>query len=477
MNETKGNKKKKRKINRILTIILLVTVLIFFGLIFYINLIPIIFTILALILMLAIIFGIIVLNFKKKRIFRIIGYTLSIFIISIMTFIEIYLFNTLGFLFNMTDGDYSLHNYNVIVLNNNSYKNIEDLKNKDIGISETTDGEELDKAKKKIDKKVNVNYNEYEDLNSLIKALTDEETDGIILEDSEMSLIEEENKEVYDLFEVIYEIEIKNDINDLKSAININKEPFNIYISGIDTFGKINSSSRSDVNIVVTVNPKTEKMLITWIPRDYYVSINNSKYKDKLTHAGIYGIDSSIYAVENLLNIDMNYYVKVNFTSVIELVNILGGITVYNDEAFTTIDGVYFKEGNITLNGEDTLAFVRERKNLSEGDLGRGKNQIKVLEALLNKAMSKDIIKKYNSLLKSLEDAFVTNMSQNTMLGFIRKEVSKRRNWQIESNTLLGTDSYEYTYSYKNSELYVMKPNENSVKDGINKINNILNNK
>ena len=366
---------------------------------------------------------------------------------------------------------------NVIVLNNNSYKNIEDLKNKDIGISETTDGEELDKAKKKIDKKVNVNYNEYEDLNSLIKALTNEETDGIILEDSEMSLIEEENKEVYDLFEVIYEIEIKNDINDLKSAININKEPFNIYISGIDTFGKINSSSRSDVNIVVTVNPKTEKMLITWIPRDYYVSINNSKYKDKLTHAGIYGIDSSIYAVENLLNIDMNYYVKVNFTSVIELVNILGGITVYNDEAFTTIDGVNFKEGNITLNGEDTLAFVRERKNLSEGDLGRGKNQIKVLEALLNKAMSKDIIKKYNSILTSLEDAFVTNMSQNTMLGFIRKEISKRRNWQIESNTLLGTDSYEYTYSYKNSELYVMKPNEDSVKDGINKINNILNSK
>lgn len=477
MNETKGNKKKKRKINRILTIILLLTVLIFFGLIFYINLIPIIFTILALILMLAIIFGITVLNFKKKRIFRIIGYILSIIIISIMTFIEIYLFNTLGFLFNMTDGDYSLHNYNVIVLNNNSYKNIEDLKNKDIGISETTDGEELDKAKKKIDKKVNVNYNEYEDLNSLIKALTDEETEGIILEDSELSLIEEENKEVYDLFEVIYEIEIKNDINDLKSAININKEPFNIYISGIDTFGKINSSSRSDVNIVVTVNPKTEKMLITWIPRDYYVSINNSKYKDKLTHAGIYGIDSSIYAIENLLNIDMNYYVKVNFTSVIELVNILGGITVYNDEAFTTIDGVYFKEGNITLNGEDTLAFVRERKNLSEGDLGRGKNQIKVLEALLNKAMSKDIIKKYNSILTSLEGAFVTNMSQNTMLGFIRKEVSKRRNWQIESNTLLGTDSYEYTYSYKNSELYVMKPNEDSVKDGINKINNILNSK
>lgn len=474
MNETKVIKKKKRKINRILTIILLITVLIFFGLIFYINIIPILYTILALILVLGIIFGIIILNFKKKRILRIIGYTLSIILISLMIFIEVYLFNTLGFLFNMTDGDYSLHNYNLIVLNKSNYDDILDLKNKNVGISETTDGEELAKAEKKINNNVNVNYEEYEDLDSLVSALIEEDVDAIILEDSEISLIEEENKEKYDLFRIIFEVEIKKTLEDLKSAININKEPFNIYISGIDTYGKINSSSRSDVNIVVTVNPKTEKILITWIPRDYYVSINDSTYKDKLTHAAIYGIDRSVYAVENLLNVDMNYYVKVNFTSIIKLVDLLGGITVYNDKEFTTLEGVYFKEGNITLDGNNTLAFVRERKNLTEGDLGRGKNQIKVLEALLNKAMSKDIIKKYNSMLKSLDDAFVTNMSQNAMLGFIRREISNKRDWQIESNTLLGTDSYEYTYSYKNSKLYVMKPNDDSVKEAFEKIKLVM---
>lgn len=477
MNETKRVKKKKRKINRILTIILLVTVLIFFCLIFYINIIPFLYTIIALVLFVSIIFGIAILNFRKKKIIRIIGYTLSLIIISILTFVGIYLFNTVGFLFNMTDGDYAIKNYNVIVLNTSDYEKINELKNKSVGISETSKSDELEKAKDKIKKKVKVNYEEYEDLDELVNSLIEKESDSIILEDSEMSLIEEQNKEHYDMFKTIYEIEIKNDIEDLKSAININKEPFNIYISGIDTFGSINSSSRSDVNMVLTINPKTEKILITWIPRDYYVKINESIYKDKLTHAGIYGIDSSIYAIENLLNININYYVKVNFTSVIKVVDLLGGISVYNDETFTSQDGFTYKKGNINLNGEKALSFVRERKNVTGGDLGRGKNQTKVLEALIDKAMSPKIITKYNSLLKSLDGAFITNMNQNTMISFIKEEISDKRNWTIESNTLLGVDSYEYTYSYRNSQLYVMKPNEESLKNGINKIKEIVNQK
>ena len=474
MNETRRTKKKKRRINKILTIILLVTVLIFFGLIFYINIIPILYSLIALVLVMALVLGIVLLNFRKKKIIRIIGYTSSIILSSLLIFIEIYLFNTVGFLFNMTDGNYALKNYNVIVLNTSEYSKIKELKNKDMGISETSKSEELDEAKSKISKKVKVNYEEYEDLNGLVDSLIENEVDSIILEDSEMSLIEEQNKEHYDLFKTIYEVEIKNNIEDLKSAININKEPFNIYISGIDTFGSINASSRSDVNMVVTVNPKSEKLHITWVPRDYYVNINDSIYKDKLTHAGIYGIDSSIYALENLLDIDINYYVKVNFTSVIEVVDLLGGIEVYNDESFTSQDGFYYKKGNIKLNGEKTLSFVRERKNVTGGDLGRGKNQIKVLEALIEKATSPSIIVKYNSLLKSLDGAFITNMNQNTMISFIREEISNTRNWNMTSNTLVGTDSLEYTYSYRNTALYVMKPNDESVNAAKNKIQEVM---
>lgn len=474
MNDGKIHKKKKRKINRILTIILLVTVLIFFGLILYINVIPILYTILLLLLTLFIVFGLTILNFRKKRKLRITGYFFSTLLISIMIFIEIYLFNTLGFLFNITDGDYTLQNYNVIVLKTSGYKKIKKFDNKIIGFSETADEEEIDKVKEKINNEAQVEYQKYEDISLLLEALINKDVESIILENSEIELIKEENIDKYNLLNIIYEIEIKNDIKDLNEVININKEPFNIYISGIDTFGKINSASRSDVNIILTVNPKAEKILITWIPRDYYVSINNSNYKDKLTHAGIYGVDSSINAIEKLLDIDINYYVRVNFTSIIEVVDLLGGITVYNDEEFMTDAGIYFKQGNITLDGENTLTFVRERKNLATGDLGRGKNQIKVLEALINKAISPSIIKSYNSLLKSLDDAFVTNMNKNTMIGFIKKEISDKRNWSISSNTLIGADSYEYTYSYKNTKLYVMLPNNDSVREAKEKIQSIM---
>lgn len=476
MKEVKKHKLRKRKVSGIITLLLLISILMFFGIIFYINVLPIFYTILAFILALAINFGLLFLNFSKKKGLRLIGDFLSILIISILVYITSYLFNTLGFLFNVTDGDYLVKNYNVVVLKNSNYNSLEDLNNKDVGISETITDDTLNKVQENINKKTKVNYKNYESSDILTNALINKEIDAAILENSELSILKENKKENFDKLKVIYEIEIKNDIASLKEAVNINNEPFNIYISGIDTYGKINSSSRSDVNILLTINPKTEKILMTWIPRDYYVYINDSTYKDKLTHAGIYGIDSSIYAISNLLDVKVNYYVKVNFTSVIEIVDLLGGVTVYNNEEFTTIENVTFRQGNLNLSGKDALAFVRERKNLKEGDVGRGKHQILVLEALMHKAMSKDIIKNYNKLLQSLDDAFVTNMPQNAMLGFIKKEIQSPRNWQMESNILNGTDAYEYTYSYKSTELYVMKPNEESVNMAQSKIKDMMKN-
>ena len=197
MNETRKVKKKKRKINRILTIILLLTIIIFFGLIFYINLIPILYTIIALIVSAALVFGITILNFKKKKGLRSIGYFLSILVISITIFIEVYLFNTVGFLFNITDGDYAIKNYNVVVLNDSNYQDLKKLKNKNVGISETSKSKELDDAKDKINKKIKVNYKEYEDLDLLVDSLVEKEVESIILEDSEIELIKEQNSEAF----------------------------------------------------------------------------------------------------------------------------------------------------------------------------------------------------------------------------------------------------------------------------------------
>ena len=152
----------------------------------------------------------------------------------------------------------------------------------------------------------------------------------------------------------------------------------------------------------------------------------------------------------------------------------LNGITVYNDETFTTNENITFRKGEINLDGERALSFVRDRKHVTGGDLGRGKNQIKVLEALLNKARSKEIITSYNKLLQSLDGAFVTNINQSSMTAFIKKEISSPRNWQIENYTLDGTDAYEYTYSYKQSKLYVMIPDEDMVNTAKEKINSVL---
>lgn len=466
-------KKKKKILSIIVTSLLGIIFIVLTGLLIYLNVLPLLILILVIILLLALLIGMFFLNFSKKKGLRIIGIFLSIILGVSVIFAEVYLGSTIGFLEGITNGNYSLKTYEVVVLKDSEYKKLKDLNNKDVFTKDDKDNEELKKGKNKINKKVKLNYINKDDVSEMIYSLINNEVDAVLVEKSELDLIKDD-EESYSKLKVIYRITIKDDIKDILNKVDINKDPFNIYVTGMDTYGKISQTSRSDVNIVITVNPKTEKILITWVPRDYYVKINNSSYKDKLTHAGIYGIDTSIYALENLLDTEINYYFKVNFTSVVKIIDLLEGIEVYNDETFTTNDNFTFNKGMVKLNGEEALSFVRDRKHVTGGDLGRGKNQVKVLEAVIKKASTPKIITKYTSLLNSLDGAFLTNMPSNTMKSFIKKEISKKRDWKFESNTLNGTDGSEFTYSYKNQKLYVMIPNEESVSDTQNKIKEIL---
>ncbi len=466
-------KKKKKILSIIVTSLLGIIFIVLTGLLIYLNVLPLLILILVIILLLALLIGMFFLNFSKKKGLRIIGIFLSIILGVSVIFAEVYLGSTIGFLEGITNGNYSLKTYEVVVLKDSEYKKLKDLNNKDVFTKDDKDDEELKKGKDKINKKVKLNYINKDDVSEMIYSLINNEVDAVLVEKSELDLIKDD-EESYSKLKVIYRVTIKDDIKDILNKVDINKDSFNIYVTGMDTYGKISQTSRSDVNIVITVNPKTEKILITWVPRDYYVKINNSSYKDKLTHAGIYGIDTSIYALENLLDTEINYYFKVNFTSVVKIIDLLEGIEVYNDETFTTNDNFTFNKGMVKLNGEEALSFVRDRKHVTGGDLGRGKNQVKVLEAVIKKASSPKIITKYTSLLNSLDGAFLTNMPLNTMKSFIRKEISKRRDWNFESNTLNGTDGSEFTYSYKNQKLYVMIPYEDSVSDAQNKIKEIL---
>ena len=475
MSEVKKGRKRrnKRKFNKILTVILLVVVLIFFVMMFYLNILPFLWTILALIAASVILFFLVIFNLCRIKGLRIIGYFFSILIIAITVFGEVYLYNTIGFLYLATNGNYALNVYNIMVLNDSNYDKLADLDNKKIGINGSANADAIKKMQKEVDKKIDVNYQKYTDSQELVDALIARNTDAIVLEDSELNLLMENNLDSYNMLKNIYKIEIKSDINDMEANKLLLFTHFSNPLFIIESIG-VTFLGNKKIGIIILIVHYITNVVIGFINRDYYVNINNSSYKDKLTHAGIYGVNSSIYALEKLFDIDINYYVKVNFTSMINIVDVLGGITVYNDETFTTNENITFRKGYVDLDGERALSFVRDRKHVTGGDLGRGKNQVKVLEALMKKAMGKDIIKNYNKLLDSLEGSFVTNMDKNTMFAFIRKEMQSPRNWQIDSITLDGTDSYEYTYTYRNYQLYVMLPNKEKVNEAKTKIKSII---
>lgn len=273
--------------------------------------------------------------------------------------------------------------------------------------------------------------------------------------------------------------------NYLLNSININSkdtfkdidvinEPFNIYLSGIDTYGSIKENSRSDVNMIISVNPKTKEILLVSIPRDYYVSIpRKSLYKDKLTHTSLYGIDISIKTVENLLDCNINYYIKVNFTSLINIIDAIGGINVYSSYTFTSKDNFNYKKGYNKINGEQALSFARERKAFTLGDRQRTSNQQEVFKAIFNKVKSKEIITRYIKILNSLEDSIITNMPKNRLTSLIKTQISNNYSWNINTYTLEGTDSYNYTYSNKSEKSYVMMPIEESISIASSLIKNI----
>lgn len=413
---------------------------------------------------------------KKRAISSIICVLLSLgFLIGI-----IYEANTLLFLHRLAKEKYKTVVYEVVTLKSNSYKKLEDLKDETIGILNTT-SEENNLAVKFLEAKLSYESEKAEDYSVLEEKLLKDEVKAILIEQSSNEIAKEENEEYKNNTEVIYTFEIQVEVQDIAKKVDVTKESFNIYISGIDTYGSINSVSRSDVNIIATVNPNTHEIRLTSIPRDYYVGLHSKDgYKDKLTHAGIYGVEESVETLQDLLNIDINYYVKVNFTSVIDIVDTIGPIVINSKYSFTT--GVYdehtvpysYAVGKNTLNGKEALAFARERKAFKGGDRVRNENQQIIIEAIMNKVLSPSILVNYNSLLKTLSNAFVTNMTEEEITTFIKKQLDSNADWKVSKYVLQGTDSYEYTYSYKSAKSYVMLPDSASVNEAISGIDEVF---
>ena len=311
-------KNRKGKIYKIISLLQIIASLIFMGVMIYINVLPVKYLLLifGFIFIVNIIFVFTMLKNKKKKKLKIITSIISIIMSLVLSILSFFIFQTAGVLNNMND-NYTTYNYSVVVLNDSDYEKIKDLKNKTMGYFKVEDNESIDKALEKINSLVKVDTNSYNDLSEISNDLLEGNTESILLEDSYYKLLTDTeegnvaNTNFKEKTKVIYTFSIKVKSEDVSNQVNVTKEAFNVYISGIDTYGTISSVSRSDVNIVATVNPKTRQILLTSIPRDYYVQLSGTTgYKDKLTHAGMYGVEKSISTIEDLLDIEINYILK-----------------------------------------------------------------------------------------------------------------------------------------------------------------------
>ncbi|MGV9002302.1 MAG: LCP family protein [Candidatus Saccharimonadaceae bacterium] len=279
------------------------------------------------------------------------------------------------------------------------------------------------------------------------------------------------NNDVYQQLEILATIRVQVVNKTAKADVT---KPFAIYLSGIDTYGDVSKTSRSDVNIIIAVNPKNHKILLVNTPRDYYVQLHGTTgVKDKLTHAGLYGIDTSVSTLEDLYGIDINYNVRINFTSLVKVVDAIGGVDVNSEYNFSA-DGNHFVLGQNHLDGKQALAFSRERHSFEGGDRTRGQNQMKVITGIINKMSQPSMALKAGGILSALSSVIQTNMPTSDTNTIIRDQLDSMAKWSVTSTSVDGAGASLPTYSMGAQKLYVMIPNEASLQSAKSQLETYL---
>lgn len=395
---------------------------------------------------------------------------------------------------NITSSDDYYDQVSIVVLSDSKIVDISELDNKKIGVQYQIQSDVMSAGINKIQNSQNIRFEivEYDDISSLTSALLNQEIDAALYNSSYISLISEEI-EGFDLnTKVLYECNLtlgevdmihklvddeetlpsvgqvestSPTVNDETISENTdNDDVFAVYLSGIDVYGSISLKSRSDVNIIAIVNPNERKVLLVTTPRDYFVPIPgvSGDKNDKLTHAGIYGIQASMDTLSQLYDVDIDYYFRVNFTSFEKIIDSLGGVDVYSQYNFSA-SGYSFQKGYNHVNGKQALVFARERYSFAAGDNQRGKNQQELIKAIIKKACSPAILTAAGEILDSVRDNIDTNIPEGMIQDIIRKQLEDNREWQIETLAATGTGSYDEPYSMPGFKAYVMIPNEDSV--------------
>lgn len=470
----KEQKKTLHMAGKLITLIQLILAVGLIAVIWNSGLVPTKYLV-AIIIVLLILFGVTFgLQYVKNKVY-IVGIVLSI-ILSILQAIGIvYMLKADKLMADVGGANYKTDNMIVVVKKDNPASNLMDASMYRFGTQTAVDQENtqimVDNINTSLGREVKIE--QYGTVQELANALLEGRVDAAIYNQALDGLITDAIEDYSEQVRVLYQYGIETEIE--QENVDV-EEPFNVYISGIDVSGPVATNSRSDVNIIMTVNPNTKKILLTTTPRDYYVQIPDisGEQRDKLTHAGIYGVDASMRTLEQLYGIDISYYARVNFSSLVKIVDTLGGVDVDSDFEFDA-QGYHFQKGMNHLDGDQALAFSRERYSFEDGDNQRGKDQQKVLTAILNKAMSPAILSNASALIADVSDSVQTNMTQEEMAKFIKMQLNDGASWNIESAAASGTGDTQACYSSGDQPLYVMWPDEAVVQSISAKMNEILN--
>lgn len=476
------NNKISRNTGLVIAVIQLIATIVFMAGLFVLNMLPNMY-LAAIGILLFLFWGIILASqfFSKKN--AIMGKVISIIITVFLIIGSYFLFKTSGTISNITGGEYKLDNVVVAVMKDDPAESIQDAADYTFGVQYQMNGDQIRDTVDAINSELGseIRTQEYNSLAEQAEALNSGEVDAIIYNEGYTGILEEAFEGYSDYTKIIYSHSIRSEMQNQSADVNVDDETFCVYISGIDVFGAIETNSRSDVNIIAVVNPSTHQILLVTTPRDYYVEIPgiSGGQKDKLTHAGIYGVDASMATLEELYDTDIDFYARVNFTSLIEIVDALGGVEVESEYAFTTSTDsgkvVNVVQGLNSFDGEEALAFSRERHNVPGGDNQRGKDQQAVITAMIKKLVSPAILTGANGILNSVSGNVETNMSNSQIQELIKTQLAESPSWNITSMAAEGTGDSQYCYSYSGAPLYVMQPDQASVdaiKEAIDAVEN-----
>ncbi|MDD2981471.1 MAG: LCP family protein [Hespellia sp.] len=475
-NGTKRPPSKKSKKNNIsktagivLAVLQMAASLVFIGALTYLNMLPGLYmAVIGVVLLLLFAISLVSQMVSKKN--AIAGKVFSVFMIFVLCIGSFYVLKAHGAVKKISGSSYKLDKMVVAVKADDAAESITDAKSYNFGVQYAMKGDDVKKAVSSINEELgsDVTVTELAGLSEQAAALKDGSVQAIVYNEGYTGILQEAYEGYSDDVKVIYSYEIKTDVDTSAQEVAVD-DTFAVYISGIDVYGAIETNSRSDVNIIAFVNPTSHQVLLVTTPRDYYVVLPgiSGDQKDKLTHAGIYGVDASMTTLEQLYNTSIDFYARVNFTSLVDIVDTLGGVDVNSEYAFTTSadSGLVMnvEQGINHFDGQQALAFSRERQNVPNGDNQRGKDQQAVITAMIKKMVSPTMLVNANGIINSVSGNVDTNMSMDQIQELVKTQLGSNPSWNIVSMAAEGTGDSQYCYSYAGQPLYVTQPDEASV--------------